>query len=106
MANSAADKKAENIVVINMKKLLYFVDYFVICTAENSRQIKAIADNVKENMVKKNICVFREEGLEESSWLLMDYSDVIGHVFLPEARKFYDLESLWSDAPREIINCK
>lgn len=99
LANSALDKKAKDIVVLDMKKLLYFIDYFVICSADNERQIKAIVNNIDKDMAELGYEMFHKEGVEQSGWVLVDYGEIIAHIFFPHTRKFYDLESLWADAP-------
>ncbi len=94
------DKKAENIVSLDLRKIPEAVaDFFIICEATSKIQVKAIADNV-EDLVKQ-FCFelpYRHEGTSASQWVLIDYVNVVVHVFLPETRKFYRLEEMWSDA--------
>ena len=95
------DKKAENIVSLDLRKIPEAVaDFFVICQASNAPQLKAIADNV-ETEAKKNCneLVFKHEGRKAQQWILIDYINIVVHVMLPEPRKFYQLEEMWSDAP-------
>ncbi len=99
LAKSAMDKKAKEVVILDMRKLLNITDYFVICNGENERQIKAIADKIEDEMYRRNGFFLGKEGTYRSGWFLMDFGDVIGHIFMPEIRNFYDLESLWGDAP-------
>lgn len=95
------DKKGEKIISLDLKKIPEAVaDYFIICEATNNNQLRAIADNV-EFEVKKlcNENPFKHEGRQAEQWILIDYVNVVVHVMLPEPRKFYHLEELWSDAP-------
>jgi len=97
--------KAENIVVLNLKATGSSVcDYFVICNAESSTQVNAIADSV-EKMVKDNMNekANHKEGFENASWILLDYSDVVVHVFQTESRHFYNIEEFWEDAKKEEV---
>ncbi len=95
------EKKGENIVSLDLRKIPEAVaDFFVICQASNPTQLKAIADSV-EAMVKDNCgeAPYKHEGKQASQWILIDYINVVVHVMLPEPRKFYQLEEMWSDAP-------
>ena len=84
--------------------MLGYTDYFVIATGGTDRQAKAIHDRIHENMKKDHgLLPRRVEGLAESRWILMDYLDVIVHIFTPEAREYYRLEQLWGEAPKRII---
>lgn len=97
------DKKGENIISLDLRKIPEAVsDFFVICQASNPNQLKAIADNVEE-AVKKNCgeLPFKHEGRQAQQWILIDYINIVIHVMLPEPRKFYRLEEMWSDAPAE-----
>ncbi|MDA8173650.1 MAG: ribosome silencing factor [Nitrospiraceae bacterium] len=100
IASLASDKKAYGLVIMEMKDLTSYADYFVICTAESSTQIKAISDNIIEKMKEEGQRPSSVEGLSQSKWVLLDYADVIVHIFDPDTRLFYDLEKLWLDAPR------
>lgn len=99
-ARAADDKKAQDIVVLRVRDLLHVTDAFVIASASNTRQVRTIAEEV-ERQVKEigGPGPLRVEGLDESRWVLMDYGDFVVHVFLDEAREYYNLERLWSDAP-------
>ena len=99
-ARIADDKKAENVVVLNIRKLTFITDYFVIATAFNKRQLQAIADDVEKRMKQEALRCLGREGYAEAIWILMDYGQVVLHLFDEEARKTYDLEVLWGDAPR------
>lgn len=99
-AQAAWDKKAEDIVVLDLTALSDVCDYFVICTGTNNRQVDAVIDEVEERVAK--VCSehpFSIEGRDEGTWVLMDYGSVIVHAFTPEARDYYRLEKLWGDAP-------
>ena len=100
----ADNKKAEDIVVLDVRKLSSVTDYFVICSGNTDRQTKAIHDGIHEGLKKEHgLLPRRVEGLAEARWILMDYLDVIVHIFTPEAREFYRLEQLWGEAPRRAI---
>ena len=97
---AAEDKKAEGIVVLDLKKAAGFTDYFVICAGSNARQIRAIADSVMETLAEDGAKPAHIEGYDRSEWVLLDYFDFIVHIFAPETRVFYDLERLWGSAER------
>src|SRR5688572_19261805 len=101
---AAHDKKAVDVVVLDLRKAAGFTDYFVICTGQNARQIAAIADSVADTLrteVGERPALV--EGLERSEWILLDYFDFVVHVFSRECRSFYDLERLWGNAERHEI---
>jgi ribosome-associated protein len=100
MAAIADEKKAAEIVALDMAELVGYTDYLVICTARNERQVKAIHDEVYALLKRDGLVPDHVEGAREASWLLMDYLDCILHVFVPEARDHYRLETLWGEAPR------
>ena len=91
----AEEKKAEDLVTLNVSKITSLSDYFVICSATNLIQVKAIADNIKDNIKEKP---FRTEGYQNANWIIIDYVDIVVHIFFEEAREYYDLERLWFDA--------
>jgi ribosome-associated protein len=97
---AAEDKKAENVVILDLRKAAGFTDYFVICSGNNPRQIRAIADSVMDALREKGAKPAHVEGYERSEWVLLDYFDFIVHVFAPETRLFYGLERLWGVAER------
>jgi len=100
-AQAASDKKAEDIVVLDVAALLVITDYFVICTGRNDRQVKTIADEVEEQLrVGYGVKPIGREGVREARWVLLDFGDLVVHIFQPEERDFYRLERLWGDAPR------
>ena len=93
-------KKAESIVILGVHELTSLADAFIICSGRSNRQVMAIAEHVKTTLKKQNLKALRIEGLKEGHWVLMDYGDVIIHIFYDPVRSFYDLEGLWADAPR------
>jgi len=95
----ASDKQASDIVILDIRSLTTFADYFVICSAGSDRQIGAICDAVRETLTKEEIKALHSEGIGNSGWVLMDYGDVIVHIFTPAERTYYSLEKLWSAAP-------
>jgi ribosome-associated protein len=97
---AAFDKKAEQLVVLDLTKSSAFTDFFIICTGTNRRQVQAIADAVEEAIGKRGTKPALVEGYERGDWVLLDYFDFIVHVFLPASREFYNLERLWGDAEK------
>ena len=97
---AASDKKALDIVVLDLREIASFTDYFIITSGTNVRQVQAIADEVVEQLKKQGTRAARVEGYNTAEWVLVDYGDFILHVFEDKARKFYDLERLWRDAVR------
>lgn len=95
---AASDKKARDIVIMNMQGIMSSTDYFVICSANTATQVRAIADNIEEVMDEAGIAFNHKEGYREGEWVLLDYGDVVVHVFMQEAREYYALEHLWGDA--------
>ena len=98
VAEFASEKKASNIVILDLRNLDYVADFFVIASADNFAQVSAIADNVETELRKRGVYPYHTELDNRSNWMLLDYSDVIVHVFEESARKFYSLERLWGDA--------
>src|SRR5689334_11925573 len=98
-ARAAIDKKAENVKVLDLTQLSGFTDYFVICSGMSDRQVQAIADSVASSMDVEGHEVLSTEGYSDGRWVLMDFGDVVVHVFLDALREYYDLENLWADAP-------
>jgi ribosome-associated protein len=104
VADFAADKKAIDITELDLRGVLGYTDFFVICSGNTDRQTKAIHDGIHYGLKKEHGRLPRRvEGLSEARWILMDYLDVIVHVFTPEAREFYRLEQLWGEAPRRAV---
>ena len=98
LAKALDSKKGQDIKVLKTEELTTLADYFVLCTATSSTQVKAMSDACEEAMEKRGEQAHHIEGHRGGTWLLMDFSCVVVHVFTDEARKFYDLERLWSDA--------
>ncbi|MDY4696434.1 ribosome silencing factor [Selenomonas sp. WCA-380-WT-3B 3/] len=98
ICKAASDKKARDIVVMDMQGLMSSTDYFVICSANTATQVRAIADNIEEKLAEQGAAFLHKEGYREGEWVLMDYGDVIAHIFMQEAREYYALERLWGDA--------
>lgn len=96
---AADDKRAEDIVVLNMKGVSLLADYFVICHANSDRQVQAIAKEMADQASKSGYDVKRLEGFDSARWVLVDMGDVVAHVFHKDERAFYNLERLWGDAP-------
>ena len=92
-----SDKKGEDIKVIEIGKLSTVADYFIIANGSNAPHVESLVDNVEKELLKENIHPERIEGVRSSGWILMDYSDVVVHVFAKEDRLFYDLERIWRD---------
>lgn len=96
---AADDKRAEDIVVLNMQGVSLLADYFVICHANSDRQVQAIAKEMADQASKAGYDVKRLEGFDSARWVLVDMGDVVAHVFHKDERAFYNLERLWGDAP-------
>lgn len=94
------DKRAEDIVILNMKNISLLADYFIICHGNSDRQIQAIAREVKEKAEENGFDVRRIEGYDSARWILIDLGDMVVHVFNKDERQFYNLERLWGDAPQ------
>ncbi len=104
VVQAAQDKKALDIVVLDLRKADGFTDYFVICAGANSRQIRAIADGIVDATAAEGEKPAHVEGYERSEWVLLDYFDFIVHIFAPETRVFYGLERLWGTAEQIAIS--
>ena len=102
-AIAAKEKKASDILVLEIKGLTTIADYFIICSGLTSRQVKAVAEAVEEKLSKKATYPSHIEGLPDARWILMDYGDIVVHIFDEETRKYYELEKLWGDAPEVEI---
>ncbi|MFA6498206.1 MAG: ribosome silencing factor [Desulfurivibrionaceae bacterium] len=99
-ALAALDKKAEDLVVLDVRGLSSFTDFFVIMSGRSTRHVQGLAQAVDAALRHKNVKDGNTEGLNEGHWVLLDYNDVIVHIFYNEDRSFYDIEGLWHDAPR------
>ncbi len=96
----ASDGKGEDIVVLDVRKMSSFTDYFVILSGRSTRHVQALAESMENELRSKRINTSQAEGLSEGKWVLLDFNDVVVHIFYHEQRDFYDLEGLWHDAPR------
>lgn len=99
-AYAASSKKALALTLLDVKKISTFADYFVICSGQSSRHVQGIASFIEESLAKEDIYPLGIEGFRGGGWILMDYNEVIVHIFYQPVREFYDLEDLWSDARR------
>jgi len=104
IASIASDRKAIDLVVVDLRGMVGYTDFFVVCSGNTERQTKAIHDAVYREL-KDGAALLprRSEGLGEARWILLDYLDVVLHVFTPDAREFYRLENLWGDAPKRVV---
>ncbi|MEJ2641479.1 MAG: ribosome silencing factor [Desulfosarcinaceae bacterium] len=93
-------RKAQRLVVLDVSALTSFADYFLICSGRSNRQVTAIAEHLKKTLKQKALSPISTDGIKEGQWALLDYGNVIIHVFYESVRDFYDLEGLWSDAAR------
>lgn len=98
VVDAADDKRAEDIVVLEMSEISLIADYFVICHGSNERQVQAIARSVKEEAEKSGEQIKRMEGFEQARWILLDINGIVFHVFHKDERSYYNLERLWGDA--------
>ena len=101
MAGAISDKKALDIVIMKMKKMSSVCDYFVIASGTSTTHVRALSDNIIKELRSRGQSLRHIEGEREASWILLDFGDVVCHLFLEETRKFYNLEGLWSEAPQE-----
>lgn len=101
---AAQEKKGRQIVKMDISKISTFADYFVIITGESGIQIKALSDHIDDQLRRKNVHAISKEGYQNLKWVLMDYSDIIVHIFDHESREFYAIERLWADAEMEFIS--
>lgn len=105
-AQFAIDKKASNVKLIDLRAVTSITDYFVVASGSSDTQVKAIADNVIAEMRKQDYVPWKSEGWDAKQWIIIDFVDLVVHVFHESAREFYNLERLWADAPTEIIEDK
>lgn len=96
----ALDKKAYDMVVMEVASMTSLADYFVVCTGRSDTQVQAIAQNVEESLNRQGIRALSVEGIQRGQWVILDYADVVVHVFFEPVREFYDLDRLWARAPR------
>ncbi|MDP2726167.1 MAG: ribosome silencing factor [Dehalococcoidia bacterium] len=95
---AAADKQATDILMLDLRERCSFADYFVVCSAGSERQIKAILEEIDKALSKEGACLLRREGATESGWVLLDFGDIVVHVFSQELRDYYQIEEIWSGA--------
>lgn len=105
-AEAAIDKKALHIILLDVRKISSFTDYFLICSGTSNRQVQAIADAIDESLGKQGVNALGIEGYQEARWVLMDYDDLVIHIFQEETRRYYDLERLWGSAAQVPIQEK
>ena len=103
IAEVASDKKAIDIVVLDVRDIVGYTDFFVICSGNTDRQAKAIHDGIHEELKREGVLPRRVEGERQASWILMDYLDAVVHIFTPDARSYYRLEQLWGEAPARSV---
>lgn len=101
---AALDKKAQNVVVLDLRHTPAFTDFFLVCSAQNQRQVHAIADAIEETLKAGRVRPSHIEGYDRAEWVLMDYFTFIVHIFTPQMREFYSLERLWGDARKIEIS--
>lgn len=94
------EKKGLDLVVFDLRGISDMADYFLICSGTNDRQLRAIADAIEDVLLKIGIKMDHKEGYQESTWILLDYGDLVAHIFNEDKRQYYDLERLWGDAPQ------
>jgi ribosome-associated protein len=105
VAEYASDRKALDLVQMDLREVIGYTDYFVICTGRTDRQTKAIHDAIYTGMKSAHgVLPSRVEGLPQARWILMDYLDVVVHIFTPETRDYYRLEQLWGEAPARAVH--
>ncbi len=102
-AQFAIEKKASNVKLIDLRAVTAITDYFVVASGSSDTQVKAIADNVISEMRKHDYVPWKSEGWDAKQWIIIDFVDLVVHVFHETAREFYNLERLWADAPTEVI---
>lgn len=102
-AELAAERRAEHIVILDLRNLSSVADFFVVASAGADVQLRAISDRVEEGMEERGESLWHREGYENAQWIVLDYVDVVCHFFLREKRDFYQLERLWGDAPRVAV---
>ena len=104
MANLLSDKKASDIVILDVRGMTSYADYFVVASGESDRQVSAMAEHVLTNLKEtEGLRPIGHEGMETGQWVLLDFGEVVAHLFFTEARSHYDLEGLWADAAREKV---
>jgi len=102
-AGAAAAVKPRHMVILDLRGICAFADHFLIVSADTGRQLRAIADRITEQLGAAQVPIRHREGYPNGDWILLDYQDVIVHIFTESLRKYYDLERLWADAPRRQV---
>lgn len=100
---AAEDKKAQELVVLQVAEITSFTDYFIICSGSSTRQVQAIADAISDQLKKRGVRPMNTEGYANAEWVLIDFGTFVAHIFTETSRRFYDLERLWRDAKRVSI---
>lgn len=103
-AAAVLQKQGRDAVILDMRGLVGYTDYFIVATGESVLQARAIADEVVKNLKEAGFNMLHIEGYEDGAWVLLDYGEVIVHIFMPEHRGFYEIEKLWADAPAEAVS--
>lgn len=103
-AQAALEKKAENVIILDIGQVSSLTGHFVVATGTNTRQTQAIAEGIRDDLRELGRRPLGVEGLNQGEWILLDYGDFLIHIFTPEKRGFYDLERLWSNAPRTVVS--
>lgn len=98
VAGLTLEKKAEQVIIMDLREITSITDYFVICSGDSDIQVKAICEHITDQLEQKDIKIWHVEGYQASNWILMDLVDVVIHIFKPEVREYYSLERLWGDA--------
>ena len=99
-AQAALDKKAENVQILDLSEMSAFTEYFIICSGTSDRHVQAVTDSIAHAMSASGFELLSAEGYADGRWVLMDFGDVIVHAFIDAVREYYDLEALWTDAPK------
>ncbi|MBM3248744.1 MAG: ribosome silencing factor [Candidatus Omnitrophica bacterium] len=100
VADFASSKKAEKIVILDMRKVANFCDFFIVCSGSSDRRVKAIADGIIDGLEAKSVHIHHAEGREQAKWIVIDLGDILIHIFEEKVRDFYNLEHLWQDAKK------
>jgi ribosome-associated protein len=103
IAEIASDSLAENITVLDISQISTIADFFVVCSADNVRQLNALKESILDELRDSAVRPHRVEGVAEAGWIVLDFSDVITHLFTKDQREFYQLENLWADAQRLLV---
>jgi ribosome-associated protein len=106
IADLMISKKAHNVVILDLKKLTSAADYFVICSTDSDTQVRAVADAVRDGLEESDERVWHYEGYQALKWIVLDYVDVVAHIFYKDDRSFYNLERLWGDAKKTVVKDK